>query len=107
MNANVIPILIMFLSYATIIMVIAYLSTHFTKNLSDYVLAGRKLSGPITAFGAGASDMSSWLLMALPGAVYADGLNVVWMAIALSLGAYYSVLLPSDYAFIQKYLMIH
>ncbi len=82
------PLLVTFAGYSMIILIIAYLSTKLTSNLSDYVLAGRRLSGPITALGAGASDMGSWLLMALPGAVYITGLNVIWMPIALIVGAY-------------------
>src|SRR5476649_726720 len=82
------PLLITFVGYTAIILTIAYISTRLTSNLSDYVLAGRRLSGPVTALGAGASDMSSWLLMALPGLVYANGLNVVWIPVALLLGAY-------------------
>ncbi len=82
------PLLITFVGYTAIIMFIAYLSTKLTSNLSDYVLAGRRLSGPVTALGAGASDMSSWLLMALPGLVYVNGLSMVWMPVALIIGAY-------------------
>lgn len=82
------PLLVTFAGYSLIILIIAYLSTKLTSNLSDYVLAGRRLSGPITALGAGASDMGSWLLMALPGAVYLTGLSVIWMPIALIVGAY-------------------
>ena len=58
------------------------------KNISDYILGGRDLSGPIVALGVGASDMSSWLLMALPGAVLVHGLNQIWLPIGLCLGAY-------------------
>lgn len=82
------PLLVTFASYSAIILFIAYLSTKLTSNLSDYVLAGRRLSGPITALSAGASDMGSWLLMALPGAVYIAGLSMIWMPIALIIGAY-------------------
>lgn len=82
------PLLVTFVGYSIIILTIAYLSTKLTSNLSDYVLAGRRLSGPITALGAGASDMGSWLLMALPGMVYLTGLSVIWMPMALIIGAY-------------------
>lgn len=82
------PLLVTFAGYSMIILVIAYLSTKLTSNLSDYVLAGRRLSGPVTALGAGASDMGSWLLMALPGLVYFTGLSAIWMPVALIVGAY-------------------
>lgn len=82
------PLLATFAGYIVIIIAIAYLSTKLTSNLSDYVLAGRRLSGPITALAAGASDMSSWLLLALPGLVYVFGLNQIWLPISLIIGAY-------------------
>lgn len=87
--ANIeIPLLVTFAGYIVIILAIAYLSTKLTSNLSDYVLAGRRLSGPVTALAAGASDMSSWLLLALPGLVYVYGLNKIWLPISLLIGAY-------------------
>jgi len=82
------PLLVTFVGYTAIILIIAYISTRLTSNISDYVLGGRRLSGPITALGAGASDMSSWLLMALPGSVYEFGLSMIWLPIALIAGAY-------------------
>src|SRR5690606_26721458 len=42
----------------------------------------------VTALSAGASDMSGWLMMGLPGALYASGLAEAWIAIALTLGAW-------------------
>ncbi|PLR85633.1 sodium/proline symporter PutP [Bacillus canaveralius] len=61
---------------------------HRTSNLTDYVLGGRSLGPAVTALSAGAADMSGWLLMGLPGAIYLDGLASVWIAIGLTLGAY-------------------
>ncbi|HDL1149770.1 TPA: sodium/solute symporter, partial [Mannheimia haemolytica] len=48
----------------------------------------RRLGSFVTALSAGASDMSGWLLMGLPGAVYAGGLIEGWIAIGLTIGAY-------------------
>ncbi len=59
-----------------------------TKNNSDYVLGGRSLSPAITALGAGASDMSGWLLLGLPGAVFVSGLDQLWLPVGLTIGAY-------------------
>lgn len=59
-----------------------------TDTLSDYILGGRNLSSGVAALSAGASDMSGWLLLGLPGAVYAFGLNQIWIAVGLSIGAY-------------------
>lgn len=59
-----------------------------SSNLSEYMLGGRKLGPGVTALSAGASDMSGWLLMGLPGALYVAGISQVWMAIGLILGAW-------------------
>lgn len=58
------------------------------KNLNDYMLGGRSLGPAVTALSAGAADMSGWLLMGLPGAIYVSGLGEVWLAIGLTIGAY-------------------
>lgn len=60
----------------------------FTKNLDDYILGGRRLGGFVTALSAGASDMSGWLLMGLPGAIFMFGISKSWIAIGLLIGAY-------------------
>ncbi|ABO68721.1 MULTISPECIES: sodium/proline symporter PutP [Geobacillus] len=67
---------------------IGYWAYKRTSNLSDYVLGGRTLGPAVTALSAGASDMSGWLLMGLPGAMYLDGVSAAWIAIGLTLGAY-------------------
>lgn len=59
-----------------------------SSNLSEYMLGGRKLGPSITALSAGASDMSGWLLMGLPGALYLSGISQIWIAIGLVLGAW-------------------
>lgn len=59
----------------------------FTRNLKDYILGGRQLGGVVAALSAGASDMSGWLMLGLPGAIYASGLNQVWIAVGLVAGA--------------------
>ncbi|MEK6541736.1 MAG: sodium/proline symporter PutP [Pseudomonadota bacterium] len=53
-----------------------------------YMLGGRDLGAGVTALSAGASDMSGWLLMGLPGAVYSGGLAAAWIGIGLTIGAY-------------------
>ena len=67
---------------------IGYYAYRKTSSLDDYMLAGRKLSPGVAALSAGASDMSGWLLMGLPGAIYASGLVEAWIAIGLTVGAY-------------------
>lgn len=59
-----------------------------TKDHEDYMLGGRSLPPAVAALSAGASDMSGWLVMGLPGAIYAAGLVEAWIAIGLTVGAY-------------------
>ncbi|WP_096463420.1 sodium/proline symporter PutP [Aneurinibacillus soli] len=59
-----------------------------TSDLSDYMLGGRTLGPAVTALSAGASDMSGWLMMGLPGAMFSQGLSSSWIVIGLTLGAY-------------------
>lgn len=59
-----------------------------TTDLDDYMLAGRQLKPGVAALSAGASDMSGWLLLGLPGAFYIGGLFQAWIAIGLTVGAW-------------------
>jgi sodium/proline symporter len=56
------------------------------ETLSDYFLGGRTLNAWVAALSAQASDMSGWLLMGLPGAVYALGTGQLWIAVGLAVG---------------------
>ena len=77
-----------FLIYIVAMILIGLIAYRVTNNLSDYILGGRRLGSFVTALSAGASDMSGWLLMGLPGAVYAGGLIEAWLAVGLTIGAY-------------------
>jgi len=59
-----------------------------TTDLDDYMLAGRGIGPAVSALSAGASDMSGWLLLGLPGAIYASGLVEGWIAVGLTIGAW-------------------
>ena len=78
----------MFAIYLAAMLGIGALGYLGAKNLSDYILGGRSLGSVVTALSAGASDMSGWLLMGLPGAVYLSGLSESWIAIGLIAGAW-------------------
>lgn len=82
------PTLITFVIYITAMVLIGLVAYRATQNLSDYILGGRRLGSLVTALSAGASDMSGWLLMGLPGAIYLSGLSASWIAIGLVAGAY-------------------
>lgn len=67
---------------------IGYYAYRQTSDLEDYMLGGRKLRPGVAALSAGASDMSGWLLMGLPGAIFVSGLGEAWIVIGLIVGAY-------------------
>lgn len=82
------PMLITFITYIAGMILIGFAAYRATKNFDDYILGGRSLGSFVTALSAGASDMSGWLLMGLPGAVFLFGISQSWIAIGLIVGAY-------------------
>ncbi|WP_404286838.1 sodium/proline symporter PutP [Glutamicibacter arilaitensis] len=74
--------------YMAVMLGIGYVAFRRTSNIDDYMLAGRGLKPWVAALSAGASDMSGWLLMGLPGAIYLGGLHEAWIAIGLLIGAW-------------------
>ena len=63
------------------------------NDTEGYMLGGRSLGPAVTALSAGASDMSGWLLLGLPGAMYLDGIVSAWIAIGLTSGAFLNYLI--------------
>ncbi|MDQ7730629.1 sodium/proline symporter PutP [Halomonas sp. SpR8] len=61
-----------------------------TSTSEDYMLGGRTLSPKVAALSAGASDMSGWLLLGLPGAMFVSGLGSAWIGIGLFVGAFFN-----------------
>lgn len=82
------PMLVMFFIYIFGMIAIGFIAWRATRNFSDYILGGRRLGKVVTALSAGASDMSGWLLLGLPGAIYLSGISESWIAIGLTLGAW-------------------
>ncbi|OTA21066.1 sodium/proline symporter [Xenorhabdus beddingii] len=82
------PMLITFIIYIAGMLLIGFMAYRSTKNFDDYILGGRRLGSVVTALSAGASDMSGWLLMGLPGAIFFSGISEGWIALGLLLGAY-------------------
>ena len=77
------------IAYLTMMIVIGIIYSKKNKNVSDFYLGGRKLGPIVTAMSAEASDMSSWLLMGLPGVAYlTGGAEAGWTAIGLAIGTY-------------------
>ncbi|WP_299270953.1 sodium/proline symporter PutP [uncultured Psychrosphaera sp.] len=75
-----------------------------TSDLSGYMLGGRSLPPAVAALSAGASDMSGWILMGLPGAMFVSGLSSSWIAFGLFIGALvnYLVVAPRLRVFTEK-----
>ena len=77
-----------FVVYLAGMLAIGIFAYYRTGNLSDYLLGGRRLSSFTAALSAGASDMSGWLLLGLPGYAYAKGYEAGWIALGLLIGTY-------------------
>lgn len=86
MTGSIIWILAAFAIYLLFMIVIGIIYARKNENAEDYFLGGRKLSGAVAALSAQASDMSGWLLMGLPGSIYAMGTGQSWIAIGLFIG---------------------
>ena len=74
--------------YFAAMIAIGVFAARKTSDHEDYMLGGRNLPPWVAALSAGASDMSGWLIMGLPGAVYVAGLIEGWIAVGLTIGAY-------------------
>ena len=95
------PLLVTFVAYLILILSLGIKAYRRTHSLDDYILGGRKLGAVVTALSVGASDMSGWLLLGLPGAIYLSGLSEIWIGIGLVLGAY------CNWLFVSKRLRIY
>lgn len=96
MNSITIGIFIVIVVYLVMMIAIGIFYSKKNNDVNDFYLGGRKLGPLVTAMSAEASDMSSYLLMGLPGLAYLSGLaDVGWTAIGLALGTYFNWLLVS------------
>ena len=82
------PLHVTFAIYILAMIGIGFFAWYSTRSFDDYILGGRSLGPYVTALSAGASDMSGWLLLGLPGALYLGGLSEAWIGIGLVLGAW-------------------
>ncbi|MCD9032558.1 sodium/proline symporter PutP [Luteimonas sp. Y-2-2-4F] len=82
------PLYVTFAAYLLLMVGIGFWAWYRTKTFDDYILGGRSLGSYVTALSAGASDMSGWLLMGLPGALYLTGASEAWIAVGLIAGAW-------------------
>lgn len=94
-------IAITFVAYSALMLFIGFYFYRKNNTTEDYFLGGRSLGPVVSALSAGASDMSGWLLMGLPGALYVGGLVESYIAIGLSVGALL------NWSFVAKRLRIY
>lgn len=83
-------IIVAFVLYLLAMIAIGALYSKKNNTTEDYFLGGRKLGGWVAALSAQASDMSGWLLMGLPGSIYALGTGQAWIAIGLFIGTVFN-----------------
>lgn len=82
-------IMVSIVVYLLVVVAIGIQYSKKNKSSDDFYLGGRKLGPFVTAMSAEASDMSSWLLMGLPGVAYLTGVaDAAWTAIGLAIGTY-------------------
>lgn len=81
-------VIISFAIYLLMMLGIGFYFYRKTNDLSDYVLGGRSLPPAVAALSAGASDLSGWALMGLPGAIFAEGYAQAWIAVWTLVGVY-------------------
>lgn len=86
LSTSTIAVLVAFVLYLLVLVGIGIWSMKKTSSTEDYFLGGRGLGGWVAALSAQASDMSGWLLMGLPGSIYALGTGQAWIAIGLFIG---------------------
>lgn len=89
MNGAIIGVFLVIIAYLVMMLAIGFFYSKGNNDSSDFYLGGRKLGPFVTAMSAEASDMSSWLLMGLPGVAYLSGIcDASWTAIGLAIGTY-------------------
>ena len=87
--------------YFGLLLFIGRYSYNKNANMNEYLLDNRRLGPVVTALSAGASDMSGWMLLGVPGAMYATGIVNIWMLAGLIIGAY------CNYLFLAKRLRVY
>lgn len=89
MSSSVVCILFTIAAYLLSVLLVGFYYARKNESATDFYLGGRQLGPLVTAMSAEASDMSSYLLMGLPGLAYLSGVaDVGWTAIGLAIGTY-------------------
>lgn len=102
MSASTTCILVTILLYLLMMVIVGAYFSRINKNTDDFYLGGRRLGPLVAAMSAEASDMSSWLLLGLPGLALVTGLaEASWTAIGLAIGTYL------NWLFVAKRLRVY
>lgn len=101
MSINIFEIISLSAYFLIMLGIGLYAYKESTSDLNEYMLGGRNLHPAVGALSAGASDMSGWMLMGLPGAIYLNGIGDAWIAVGLTIGAYL------NYRFVAPRLRIY
>jgi sodium/proline symporter len=83
-------LILAFIVYLIILVLIGLWSSRLNKTLDDFLIADRKLGTWPVAISAEASDMSGWLVLALPGRAFMYGISAIWTAVACALGTLFN-----------------
>ncbi|TFE37108.1 sodium/proline symporter PutP [Streptomyces sp. ICN441] len=83
-----VPVMITFGVFLIALVMVGVVTQSETATFEDFTVGGRRLNAPMAALSAGAADMSGWLFLGLPGAVYMAGIDAAWIAVGLVLGTY-------------------
>jgi len=83
-------LLIVFVTYLVGVAAVGAYCARYNRTLADFVLGGRRLGPWVTALSAQASDMSAWLLIALPATAFADPPSAIWAAIGCAIGTVFN-----------------
>ncbi|MCB1113216.1 MAG: sodium/proline symporter [Chlamydiia bacterium] len=84
------PLILSFFLYFLILLLIGLVSHKRQRTSADFIMGNRSLSFWLTALTAHASDMSSWLFMALPAVLFLNGVPEIWIALGLILGMFFN-----------------
>ena len=98
-------ILGIFCTYLLVLLAIGAYCARKNRSLGDFILGGRRLGPWVAAISAQASDMSGWLLIALPAAAYAGGFSLLWTVVGCACGTVFNwlVLAPRLRALAGRY----
>jgi sodium/proline symporter len=80
------PTIIVFIAYFVLLLGVGFYFYRRNESIEEYLLGGRGMGAWVTALSAQASDMSGWLLMGLPGAIFVGGMTNAWIAVGLFIG---------------------